>query len=81
MSKNSRKEIENPVFDTEKRKKVLQALILLACRTFQNLAVARYVNGLFESAQIFFIFLIGMISLEVQKPNASWSASVNSVRL
>lgn len=61
----------SPIFDTKKGKKVLQALILLACRTFQNLDIARYADGLFVSTQIFFIFLIGTISLDVQKPNAS----------
>jgi hypothetical protein len=46
-------------------------LNLLACGTFPDFAAARYSLCLLVSAQIFFIFLIGTISLDVQKPNAS----------
>lgn len=61
----------NPAFDTKKKKKVLQALILLACKTFLNFSVARYASCFFVSAQIFFIFLMGTICFDVQKPKAS----------
>lgn len=61
----------NPEFDTKNNKKVSEALILLACGTFPNFAVTRYFSCLLVSAQIFFIFLTGTISLDVQKPNAS----------
>lgn len=61
----------NPEFDTKNRKKVPEALNLLACGTFPDFAAARYSLCLLVSAQIFFIFLIGTISLDVQKPNAS----------
>ena len=60
-----------PEFDTKNNKKVSEALILLACGTFPNFAVTRYFSCLLVSAQIFFIFLTGTISLDVQKPNAS----------
>jgi hypothetical protein len=60
-----------PEFDTKNRKKVPEALNLLACGTFPDFAAARYSLCLLVSAQIFFIFLIGTISLDVQKPNAS----------
>ena len=70
-----------PEFDTWNSKKVPEALNLLACGTFPDFAAARYSLCLLVSAQIFFIFLIGTISLDVQKPNTSWSASVNSVRV
>lgn len=55
----------------ETAKKVPEALNLLACGTFPDFAAARYSLCLLVSAQIFFIFLIGTISLDVQKPNAS----------
>ena len=61
----------NPEFDTKNRKKVPEALILLACGTFPDFAATRYSFCRFVSAQIFFIFLTGTISLDVQKPNAS----------
>jgi hypothetical protein len=64
-------DIYNPEFDTKNRKKVPEALNLLACGTFPDFAAARYSLCLLVSAQIFFIFLIGTISLDVQKPNAS----------
>ena len=71
----------NPVFDTWNDKKVSQALIPMACGTFINFVIARYTIYFFVSEQIFLIFLIGTICFEVQKPNASWSASVSSVRV
>ncbi len=64
-------QIPYPEFDTKNNKKVSEALILLACGTFPNFAVTRYFSCLLVSAQIFFIFLTGTISLDVQKPNAS----------
>ena len=63
--------IYNPEFDTKNRKKVPETLNLLVCGTFPNFASARYSLCRFVSAQIFFIFLMGTISLDVQKPNAS----------
>ena len=60
-----------PEFDIKNRKKVPEALILLACGTFPDFAIARYSLCRLVSAQIFFIFLTGTISLDVQKPNAS----------
>jgi hypothetical protein len=63
--------LQYPEFDTKNRKKVPEALNLLACGTFPDFAAARYSLCLLVSAQIFFIFLIGTISLDVQKPNAS----------
>lgn len=49
------------------------------CETFIKFMNARYTIYFFVLEQKFFIFAIGTICFEVQKPNASCRASVNSV--
>ena len=70
-----------PVFDSFLAKKVPKPALVAASGTFLNFTNARYTFPFLVWEQIFLIFLIGMICFDVQKPNASWRASVSSVRV
>lgn len=70
-----------PVFDRVLTEKISQATKIEACEIFKNFTTARYAIYFFVCEQIFFILDMGTICLEVQKPNASCNASVNSVRV
>lgn len=61
----------NPVFDSLLVKKVLKPALVADSGTFLVLPFARYAPGFFVCEQIFFIFFMGTICFEVQKPNAS----------
>ena len=65
--------------DSFLEKKVPQAAYKADCETFIKFMNARYTIYFFVLEQKFFIFAIGTICFEVQKPNASCRASVNSV--
>ncbi len=69
----------DPEFDSVLTKKVPEAALEAAFGAFLYFTVARYVFCFFVCEQIFLIFFMGMICFEVQKPNASCRASVNSV--
>ena len=69
----------NPVFDSFLAKKVSQVALGVPCGTFINFTDARYTIFFLVWEQIFRIFAIGKICLDVQNPNASCSASVSSV--
>ena len=71
--------VYTPEFDSVLTKKVPQPALSAACETFMLLSVARYALYFFVWEQIFLIFFIGTICFDVQKPNASCSASVSSV--
>lgn len=73
--------IYNPVFNSLLAIKVLRPALVADLGTFTFFTSARYAVYFFVCEQIFFIFLMGMICFEVQKPNASCSASVNGVRV
>lgn len=66
---------KSPVFDSFLRKKVPEPA-LVAFGTSVHFTDARYAFYFFVREHIFLIFFIETIYLEVQNPNASWSASV-----
>ena len=69
----------NPIFDSFLRKKVSQPALTADCGTFSFFMNIRYAIYFFVCEQIFLILDIGMISFDVQNPNALCKASVSSV--
>ena len=68
-----------PVFGSFLEKKVSQTALRAECGTFINFTDARYTIFFLVWEQIFLIFAMGTICLDVQNPNASCNASVSSV--
>ena len=68
-----------PIFDSFLRKKVSQPALTADCGTFSFFMNIRYAIYFFVCEQIFLILDIGMISFDVQNPNALCKASVSSV--
>ena len=71
--------VHNPIFDSFLRKKVSQPALTADCGTFSFFMNIRYAIYFFVCEQIFLILDIGMISFDVQNPNALCKASVSSV--
>ena len=69
----------NPIFDSFLRKKVSHPALAADCGTFSFFMNIRYAIYFFVCEQIFLILDIGMISFDVQNPNALCKASVSSV--
>ena len=68
-----------PVFDSVLAKKVPKSALVAAYGTFINFTDARYAIYFLVCEQIFLILAMGIICLDVQKPNASCNASVRPV--